>query len=309
MLADLRLDPNASPYELDLQPRFEFLVPGSYVARMQTGTWYDPLLLQVLPRAQETEPKTGYDADPVGDLHAMPVRGLLHKYRTRALISTTNTCAVRCRYCFRRELPPEAFIAVHTGFESVWEYIRARPRIEEVILSGGDPLMLPSDRLVSVFEALLAIPHVHTVRIHTRVPIVMPTRIDSRLLSILEHVDSERRCVVVVHANCAEELVHDCAETISRLRRTGVLLLNQSVLLRGVNDTVEALERLCRRLVALGVLPYYLHQLDRAKGAWHFEVPQERGRHLISQLRKLLPGYAVPRYVKEHPGEGCKRPL
>jgi EF-P beta-lysylation protein EpmB len=309
MLTSLELDPADCPYELFSCPNFRFRVPLEYVARMRRRDWFDPLLLQVLPRREEGQARRGFDDDPVGDRQSAVVRGLLHKYRSRVLIAATDTCAVHCRYCFRRELRHAVTASTDSQRAAVWEYLRERPEIDEVILSGGDPLMLSSPQFDRLFENLFQITHVRTVRIHTRVPIVVPSRIDHRVMALLGRISRDRQCVMVVHANCAEELEGECADTLVRLRKSGALLLNQSVLLRGINDTAPALERLSHRLISLGVLPYYLHQLDRAHGTWHFEVPPRTGRRLMAHLRRNLPGYAVPKYVREQSGAPCKLPL
>jgi len=279
---------------------FPLLVPRSYLERIQPGDPHDPLLLQVLPLGLEEVAVPGFTADPVGDSAARRAPGLLHKYHGRALLVTTGACAVHCRYCFRRHYPYGDEPRRLGEWEEAFETIEGDPSLHEVILSGGDPLMLTDARLEALFRRLAAIPHVTRLRLHTRLPIVLPERVTDRLLAML--LDAGPTPVVVVHANHPRELVGSCAAALRRIVRAGITVLNQAVLLKGVNDTVEAHAGLCKALVDLGVIPYYLHQLDRVAGAAHFEVAEESGRRLIGELRRHLPGYAVPRYVRETAG-------
>lgn len=286
---------------------FPLLAPRGYVARMRYGDPADPLLRQVLPLAAETHYLPGDQQDPVGDRAAELAPGLLHKYEGRVLLVTTGACAIHCRYCFRRhyaydELPPAA-----EAWAPALAAIAADESIDEVILSGGDPLTLSDARLAALAEQLAAIPHVRRLRIHSRLPIVLPERVDDELLAWLS--GTRLTPVMVVHANHAAELDDEVAAACARLSAAGVVLLNQTVLLRGVNDDAETLAALGRRLIELRVTPYYLHQLDRVAGGAHFEVPAELGLALVEQLRAELPGYLVPRYVQELPGEASKRPL
>jgi EF-P beta-lysylation protein EpmB len=286
---------------------FPLFVPRGYAARMRPGDRNDPLLLQVLPLAEELDDVPGFVADPVDDRQATRAAGLLHKYQGRVLLVTTGACAVHCRYCFRRHFPYSD--APHSLAE--WEpglaQIAADASIEEVILSGGDPLMLVDDWLRRLAHRFAEISHVRRLRVHTRLPIVVPERVDSELLDWL--CGTRLLPVVVVHANHPAEIGAEVADALTRLVDAGVTVLNQSVLLRRVNDDAEVLAELSRRLVELRVMPYYLHQLDRVSGAAHFEVPIETGLRLMAELRKRLPGYAVPRYVRETPGGEHKEPL
>lgn len=286
---------------------FPLLAPRGYVARMRYADPADPLLRQVLPLVAETDRMPGDQQDPVGDRAAELAPGLLHKYKGRVLLVATGACAIHCRYCFRRhyaydELPPAV-----EAWAPALAAIAADDSIDEVILSGGDPLTLSDARLAALAEQLAAIPHVKRLRVHSRLPIVLPQRVDDDLLAWL--TGTRLTPVMVVHANHAAELDDEVAAACARLAAAGVLLLNQSVLLRGVNDDATTLAALSRRLIELRVTPYYLHQLDRVAGAAHFEVPAERGLALLEQLRAELPGYLVPRYVQEVPGEASKRPL
>jgi EF-P beta-lysylation protein EpmB len=279
---------------------FPLLVPHSFLARIRRGDPDDPLLAQVLPLGIEDASVPGFDLDPVGDVAARKAPGLLQKYRGRALLVTTGACAVHCRYCFRRHYPYADEPKRLADWDSALATISADATVHEVILSGGDPLMLGDARLEAVCERIRAIPHVTRLRLHTRMPIVLPERVTPKLLEILQTPGPTP--IVVVHANHPRELAGTCSQSLRRLVRSGVTVLNQAVLLRGVNDSVEAQAGLCEGLVDLGVLPYYLHQLDRVAGAAHFEVAEETGRRLIGELRRRLPGYAVPRYVRETAG-------
>ncbi len=283
---------------------FSLRVPRSFVARMRPGDPADPLLRQVLPVAAELADEAAYVADPLGESAALRTPALLQKYRGRALLITTQACAVHCRYCFRREFP----YAEQSGDAPRWSEalaeIAADSSLEEIILSGGDPLSLSNARLESLTRALAAIPHVRRIRVHTRQPVVLPSRVDDGLLHWLS--TSTLPIVVVLHVNHPNELDTELAAACARLRATGVTLLNQSVLLAGINDDVAALTELSHRLFAAGVLPYYLHALDRVRGAAHFAVPDERARSLAGQLAARLPGYLVPRLVREVPGAAAK---
>lgn len=279
---------------------FPLLVPHSFLKRIRRGDPNDPLLAQVLPLGIEGTAVPGFGVDPVGDAAARKAPGLLHKYNGRALLVTTGACAVHCRYCFRRHYPYADEPKRLADWESALAAIDADTTLREVILSGGDPLMLSDARLEALCDRIGAIPHVTRLRLHTRLPIVLPERVTGRLLDILHAAGPTP--IVVVHANHPQELSGTCADALRRLVRDGITVLNQAVLLRGVNDSVEAQAGLCERLVDLGVIPYYLHQLDRVAGAAHFEVAEETGRALVVELRRRLAGYAVPRYVRETAG-------
>lgn len=293
--------------DLTVETDFPLLVPNSFIARMEPRNPSDPLLLQVLPTQQETIPAKGFSSDPVDDRNARKAPGLLQKYQGRALLITTGTCAVHCRYCFRREYPYQSDPRRMDDWLPALEQIAADKTLSEVILSGGDPLVLNDDRLSKLVKQIDRIPHIERIRIHSRLPIVLPARVTDNLLTLLTSVRS--RVVMVVHSNHGNEVVGDCADSLQRLVRSGIPVLNQAVLLKRVNDSVAALEALCRNLINIGVIPYYLHQLDRVQGAAHFEVPTERGLQLTNELAKRLPGYAVPRYVQEIPGALGKTPV
>ena len=290
--------------------RFPLRVPRSYVARMRHGDASDPLLRQVLPLDAELVETPGYVVDPVGDLAALAGPGLLHKYHGRALLVTTGACAIHCRYCFRREFPYGEQHAGRQDFVAALATIRTDTSISEVLLSGGDPLVLSDRRLAVLLEGIEAIEHVQRVRIHTRLPVVLPQRIDASFLA-LWHAPRRLQRIVVIHANHAQELrdTRDVGAALAALRAGGTTLLNQSVLLRGVNDSVTALEDLSVALLEHGVLPYYLHVLDAVRGAAHFDVPETEARQLHSALTARLPGYLVPKLVREVAGAAAKTML
>lgn len=286
---------------------FALRVPRGFAARMRRGDAADPLLLQVLPQAAELLEAPGFVADAVGDLAARSATGVLQKYQGRALLVTTGACAVNCRYCFRRHFPYAEETATVNHWGAAVALIRDDASIEEVILSGGDPFSLATAKLAELTDALAAISHIRRLRIHTRLPIVLPERVDAQLTDWLECLPWP--VAVVLHANHANELDASVAQACARLRGSGVTLLNQSVLLRGVNDSVAALATLSSRLFECGVLPYYLHQLDRVTGTAQFAVDDERARVLLDELRGRISGYLVPRLVREIAGEPGKTPL
>jgi EF-P beta-lysylation protein EpmB len=309
LLELLDLDPEClgDPDEADRSARqFRLRVPRGYVARMQPGDPDDPLLRQVLPHASEGDQVPGYSTDPVGELRASPETGLLRKYRGRALLVVTGACAVHCRYCFRRHFPYEGQTDV-AQWAAALTRIAVEPSLEEVILSGGEPLTVPDDLLSDLAALLAEAPHVRRLRIHTRMPIVVPERVDEELVRWLG--DLRLQTVVVVHANHAREIDDQVARAMAALASADVTLLNQAVLLRGINDTAESQCALSQRLMEVGVLPYYLHQLDRVEGAAHFEVPDDEALLLMAEARATLPGYMVPRLVREVEGRPSKVPV
>jgi L-lysine 2,3-aminomutase len=301
----LGLDPNIAAAQAASQS-FRLRVPWSYVHRMRRGDPHDPLLRQVLPLGDEQTEHPDFTADPVAERGAIAAPGLLRKYRGRALLITTAACAVHCRYCFRREFPYEAQVDAPRWREALAR-IERDADIEEVILSGGDPLSLSDARLSSLTQALESIPHVHRLRVHTRLPIVLPSRVDAGLTEWLAGL--RRPLVLVLHANHANEINEEVQSACAALRRAGAMLLNQSVLLRGVNDDAATLAALSLRLFESGVLPYYLHVLDRVRGTAHFEVREARARRIAGELAAALPGYLVPRLVRERAGAPAKVPL
>jgi EF-P beta-lysylation protein EpmB len=281
---------------------FPMLVPRGFAARMRKGDPNDPLLRQVWPFTAELTPAEGFSADPVRE-QGLTAHGVIQKYAGRALLLASGACPLHCRYCFRRECPYQAQLAARADWAPAVAALRAVPDAKEAILSGGDPLSLSNRRLAELL-ARIAETAVTTVRIHTRFPIAIPERVDDGLLRLLRATRLET--VLVVHTNHANELDAAVERALTALRPALTALLNQSVLLRGINDRAETLASLSERLFACGVLPYYLHLLDRVAGSAHFEVDEARGRELIAALRSRLPGYLVPRLARETPGDLSK---
>lgn len=286
---------------------FALRVPRGFVARMRHGDPADPLLLQVLPQRVEHARVEGFTTDAVGDMASRAGHGLLHKYDGRALLIASGSCAVNCRYCFRRHFPYGEEIAAAGQWREALARVREDHSIRELILSGGDPLALATGKLEELSRGLAELSHVTRLRIHTRLPVVLPERIDEPFLAWLDAVPLQK--VVVLHANHANELDAAVDAACARLRDAGATLLNQSVLLHGINDDADTLASLSERLFASGVLPYYLHQLDRVQGAAHFEVDDTRALALMDALRARLPGYLVPKLVREVAGDASKRSL
>ena len=303
----LGLDRLAPRLSDEAMVQFPLRVPRGFVARMRHGDPSDPLLRQVLPLDDEMRPMPGFGLDAVGDSAAKTAPGVLQKYRGRALLVATGSCAIHCRYCFRRHFPYAEETAARDGWREAVDLIREDASIEEVLLSGGDPLSLSNGKLAELTGALADIPHLRRLRIHSRLPIVVPERVDDGLMGWLSTLPWP--VTLVVHANHANEFDGTVDAALGRLRAAGVHLLNQAVLLRGVNDSVDALGALSERGFAAGVLPYYLHQLDRVAGVAHFEVDDARARALHAGLAARLSGYLVPRLVREIPGDTGKRPL
>ena len=307
LLSMLGLESLADRVPEDAAAQFPLRVPHAFVARMRHGDPHDPLLRQVLPLDEELRPVAGFGLDAVGDAAARTATGVLQKYRGRALLVATGSCAVHCRYCFRRHFPYAEETAARDGWSEALDAIAADDSIEEVLLSGGDPLSLATSKLAELTDALKTVPHVKRLRIHSRLPVVLPERVDGALASWLSNLPWP--VAFVIHANHAQEFDAGVDAALLRLREAGAQLLNQAVLLRGVNDSVDALAALSERSFAAGVLPYYLHQLDRVAGVAHFEVPDSDALALHATLRARLSGYLVPRLVREIPGDTGKRPL
>ena len=307
LLAQLGLDEAALGLSDAAAAQFPLRVPQGFVARMRHGDPYDPLLRQVLPLDAEMQPMPGFCRDPVGDGAAKAGDGVIRKYRGRALLVATGSCAVHCRYCFRRHFPYAEETAAADGWRDAVATIGDDTSIDEVILSGGDPWSLATTKLDGLTDALAGMAHVKRLRTHTRLPVVLPERVDAALLDWLARLPWPT--TVVLHANHANEFDADVDAAMARLRGAGATLLNQAVLLRGVNDSVEALAGLSPRSHAAGVLPYYLHQLDRVDGAAHFEVEDDRARELHAALASRLSGYLIPKLVREVAGDAGKRPL
>ncbi|MEQ1438684.1 EF-P beta-lysylation protein EpmB [Fontimonas sp. SYSU GA230001] len=300
LLRFLDLDASLPMLALERVRDFPLRVPRGYAQRMRKGDPRDPLFLQVWPRPQEADAAPGFGIDAVGDLRKARGGGLIHKYRGRVLVIATGACAVHCRYCFRRHFPYNEHLGARDHWREALHTIASDASITEVILSGGDPLSLADDKLAEFADALDRIPHLRRLRLHTRQPVVLPERVDERLLDWLGRGRLAK--VIVLHVNHAHELDHGVAAALRPLRALGLTLLNQSVLLRGINDDVATLQQLSERLSECGILPYYLHLLDRVQGTAHFEVDEDRACALMQGLAARLPGYLVPKLVREESG-------
>jgi EF-P beta-lysylation protein EpmB len=274
---------------------------------MRRGDPRDPLLLQVLPQAVETNPVQGFDPDPLGESSSMPEKGLLWKYQGRILTLSAGSCSIHCRFCFRRYFPCSSGDFPQADWHTILERTKNELSIHELILSGGDPLLLPDEKIGELLEKFAEIPHLRRIRFHSRLPITIPNRITNDLLSALWK--TRLPVFFVVHVNHPAEIDGEVASSFARLIDAGIPVLSQGVLLRGINDRAEILAELFERLVDLRVIPYYLHQLDRVAGSAHFEVPEAEGIALVKRLRAMLPGYAVPRYVRETIGGAYKEVL
>lgn len=307
LLARLGLEPAALGVSEAALQQFAQRVPEGFVARMRHGDPHDPLLRQVLPIDAEMRQVPGFSLDAVGDGAAKKATGVIQKYRGRALLVTTGSCAINCRYCFRRHFDYGTENAAKGGWQEAVRAIAEDPGIDEVILSGGDPLSLATHKLVELTDALRAIPHLRRLRIHSRLPVVLPERVDDELVAWLGSLPWP--LAFVIHANHANEFDASVDAALARLRAAGAQLLNQAVLLRGVNDSEDALAALSERSFAAGVMPYYLYQLDRVEGVAHFEVDDATAKALIAALTARLSGYLVPKLVRELPGDPSKRPL
>lgn len=314
-LSDLITDPMELFVLLELDPSlldaaraaaqvFPLKVPRGFAARIEKGNPNDPLLKQILPLGVELNDTPGYGLDPLHEANTNPVPGLLHKYHGRVLVTLTGACAVHCRYCFRRYFPYTENNPGTRGWGKIFAYIAQDETISEVILSGGDPLAV-SDKFLKLFSDQLAmILHVKRLRIHTRLPVVLPERITEEFIAWITQLKFDS--VIVIHTNHPREISHDVKDALLALRSAGVHILNQTVLLKGVNDDAETLIELSDALFAAGVLPYYLHVLDKVHGTAHFDLTRTRARDLHDELIKKLPGYLVPRLVCEEPGELSK---
>jgi EF-P beta-lysylation protein EpmB len=304
LLLALNLTPEQIPGGISTISPFPLRVPRHYVARMQPGDPNDPLLLQVLSRQLEQTDQPGFLLDPVGDGPATASPGLLHKYQGRVLLITTGACPVHCRYCFRRHYPYSDSRPNSGDWSSAMEYIAADSSINEVILSGGDPLSLSNKRLQAISDELREIPHIRRLRIHTRMPIVLPERVDTGFKKWLSSLPWQT--IVVTHCNHANEIDEQVSDALTELKASGATLLNQAVLLKGINDNVAALVNLSEGLFKSGTLPYYLHLLDRVEGAAHFEVSEPLALRLINKIQGRLPGFLVPKLVREVAGRPHK---
>jgi L-lysine 2,3-aminomutase len=301
----LNLDENFPVSDSSLNNAFPLRVPQNYLNQIQNNAPTDPLLLQVIPQDQESLQSAGFSDDPVGDLEATTdIPGLIHKYHGRVLLMVTANCAIHCRFCFRRNYPYDEGVLSAQNWENATNYIANNKSISEVILSGGDPLMVGIKRLKQLTDLISQIPHVKRLRIHTRIPIVDPQKINSNHYQWLTELKLQP--IIVVHCNHANELSESSINVLQQLRHYKIQLFNQSVLLKGINDSVEALSKLSEQLFDNGVTPYYLHQLDRANGTAHFMVEDDTALSIHKQLCNTLPGYLVPKLVREQLGKRSK---
>ncbi|HLB56023.1 MAG TPA: EF-P beta-lysylation protein EpmB [Coxiellaceae bacterium] len=281
------------------QHSFALRVPREFVARMEKGNPHDPLLLQVLPQAIEMQKTPGFSADPLNENQKNPVPGLLHKYPNRVLLTLTGACAINCRYCFRKSFPYEENNPSRANWNRALDYIAQDKNIDEVILSGGDPLILKDNLIAEFVSQLEKISHVERLRIHTRLPIVIPQRVTDEWIAWMEK--SRFKIIIVVHCNHANEIDESVLIALKKLR-VAATVLNQSVLLKNINDNVDALVNLSKRLFQAEVLPYYLHLLDKVDGAAHFDVSEEKANELMLEIKKQLPGFLVPKLAREVSG-------
>ena len=284
--------------------QFPLRLPRAMLSKIEAGNIHDPILRQFLPAPSELVPAPGYSLDPLAEQDANPVPGLIHKYQGRVLLTAAGHCAVNCRYCFRRHFNYSDNRLSGHYFQAVLDYINSDSSINEVIFSGGDPLVVSNRQVQEWITALEAISHINRIRIHSRVPVVIPERLDAQLAELL--TQSRLQAVLVIHSNHPKELDADLTQALGRLRSGGVHLLNQSVLLKGVNDNADTLINLSNRLFEMGVLPYYLHLLDPVAGAANFFVDDKEALNLHKQLLAALPGYLVPKLVRELAHEPSK---
>ncbi len=307
LLRRLNLDPDLDSHIHAASREFALRVPEPYLARIRPGDPDDPLLRQVLPIGEELREQPGYVLDPLGEQHANALPGVIHKYHGRLLLIVSGGCAINCRYCFRRHFPYEQNNPGTAQWQDAIDYIRQDTSIREVIFSGGDPLAVNDRRLAWLTREVAAIPHVRRLRVHTRLPVVIPQRVTDTLIDAL--CGTRLPVTMVLHCNHANEIDGDTAQAIQRMRAAGMTLLNQAVLLRGVNHKLEQLIDLSEALGDQGVIPYYLHVLDRVRGAHHFHVADADAQQLVGRMLTRLPGFLVPRLVREVAGEAAKVPI
>jgi EF-P beta-lysylation protein EpmB len=279
---------------LKQNPRFPLNLPKRLANKIAKGTLDDPILQQFIPQKEEEKKENAFIKDPVGDCQASQTAKYLQKYEGRILLLVSAACAMHCRFCFRQNYE---YAPLQTGFCEEIDLIAKDPTIKEVILSGGDPLSLGNHQLKELIGSITAAPHVRRIRFHTRFPIGIPERLDEEFLALLEECPIQ--IWFVIHCNHPRELDQDVLQALKSIQRLGIPVLNQWVLLKGVNDSLEVLQTLCEKLVDHGIMPYYLHQLDRVDGAAHFEVDKEKGKKLVQEINKRLAGYGIPKYVEE----------
>ncbi len=283
---------------------FPLKVPREFVSRMKKGDIHDPLLRQILPIGDEFQHADGFVKDPLQEKNINPIPGLLHRYHGRVLLTLTGNCAINCRFCFRRHFPYAKNNPGTSGWELTLDYIARDETITEIILSGGDPLVMADSTLHEFTKALSEIPHLKRLRIHSRLPIVLPDRVTSELIRLLTY--TRLKPVMIVHSNHPQEITPNVVEAIKKLTSANIMVLNQSVLLKGINDNADTLTTLSETLFSAGILPYYLHMLDKVEGCAHFDTEQEAAQRLHVEVTKRLPGYLVPKLVRTEPGSFAK---
>lgn len=307
LLERLQLGPEWLKDAIDASAHFPLRATESYISRIRPGDPDDPLLRQILPLGEELVPSGDYQKDPLQEARFTPVPGLVHKYRSRVLLIAATQCAINCRYCFRRHFPYDDHQLNRQEWQTALDYINRASDINEVILSGGDPLSLSDKQLAWLTQNIGEIPHIKRLRIHSRYPVILPSRITPELLNAIRH--PRLRTVMVMHCNHAQEIDGDVRHAIGEMLDVGIQVLNQAVLLKKINDNSRILATLSESLFDAGVMPYYLHLLDKVEGAAHFAVDEDRARVLYGELLTLLPGYLVPKLVRETPHEGSKTPI
>ncbi len=306
LLEQLEIDPEPWQNGFDARKLFAQRVPQSFVERMQKGNPFDPLLRQVLPLSAEFEVHSGYSNDPLQEQNN-DIPGLLHKYRNRALMIVKGGCAINCRYCFRRHFPYQENKGNKTTWQQSLDYLAQHDELNEVILSGGDPLMAKDDELRWLVDHIADIPHIKRLRIHSRLPVVIPARVTDELVSLL--AGTRLQVILVTHINHAQEINQELSDALSKLKRVGVTLLNQGVMLKGVNDSVDAQVQLSEALFDSGVLPYYIHVLDKVQGAAHFFISDQQAKAIMAGVIERVSGYLVPKLTREIGGRSSKTPL
>lgn len=305
LLRYLQLSTDMIPAEnIDTATQFPLFVSKSFAARMKPGDPNDPLLLQVLNQTIELAEQPGFSKDPINEAEANPIPGLLHKYHNRVLVTLTGACAINCRYCFRRHFPYQDNTSGGDHWQAILDYIQKNTAINEVIFSGGDPLLVKDQALVKKISSLEKISHLKRLRIHTRIPIALPERITPTLCNILK--EATLPMMMAIHTNHPQEIDDYVRVALKKLSEAGVMLMNQSVLLKNVNDHADTLIELSEALFDAGVMPYYIHLLDKVQGAAHFDIPEAEAKAILWQAAQKLPGYLVPKLVKEIPGEKAK---
>ncbi|KOO02631.1 EF-P beta-lysylation protein EpmB [Vibrio nereis] len=306
LLEQLEIDPKPWQHGFEARKLFAQRVPQSFVDRMEKGNPFDPLLRQVLPLTEEFEVHPGFSNDPLEEQNnAIP--GLLHKYRNRTLLIVKGGCAINCRYCFRRHFPYQDNKGNKAAWQQSLDYIAHHPELNEVILSGGDPLMAKDDEIQWLVDHIADIPHIKRLRIHSRLPVVIPARVTEQLIKVL--AETRLQVILVTHINHAQEINQELSMSLGKLKQVGVTLLNQGVMLKGVNDSVEAQVALSESLFDAGILPYYMHVLDKVQGAAHFFISDEMAKSIMAGVIERVSGYLVPKLTREIGGRSSKTPL